>query len=69
MAQKTKHPHDLLLKATLSYPQAIQDFFQAHLPRPIQARINLASIQPGLMPVMSYHRSSNYIMTAYLPVK
>ena len=46
MAQEIYNPHDLFLKATLSSPQAIQDFFQAHLPAHLLKRIDLHTIQP-----------------------
>ena len=46
MAQEIYNPHDLFLKATLSSPQAIQDFFQAHLPAHLLKRIDLHTIKP-----------------------
>ena len=46
MALEINNPHDLFLKATLSSPQASQDFFQAHLPVHLLSRIDLDSIQP-----------------------
>ncbi|XWN34943.1 MAG: Rpn family recombination-promoting nuclease/putative transposase [Roseivirga sp.] len=43
--KKLTSPHDLFLKATLSSPQAMRDFFQAHLPADVLARIDLSTMQ------------------------
>ncbi len=47
MSQKINTPHDLFFRATLNSPQAIKDFFQAHLPQHLRGDIKLASIQPA----------------------
>jgi len=45
MAREIYNPHDLFLKATLSSPQAIQDFFESAFPPELQQRVNPASIK------------------------
>lgn len=48
MAKKIiKNPHDLFLKATLNSPQAIYDFFQAHLPQHLCKDIDINTIVPA----------------------
>ncbi len=45
MSEEINNPHDLLLKATLSSPQAIQELFQAHLPAHLLKRVDKQTIQ------------------------
>ncbi len=45
MAKEINNPHDLFVKASLSNPQAIQEFAQAYFPVEILAKIDLASLQ------------------------
>ncbi|MHB9147471.1 MAG: Rpn family recombination-promoting nuclease/putative transposase [Candidatus Amoebophilus sp.] len=39
------NPHDLLVKATLSHPEAIQEFAKAYFPAAIVERVNLPSLK------------------------
>ena len=47
MAKRIYNPHDLFLKATLSSPRAIQDFFQAYFPMPFRKYADFSSIRPA----------------------
>lgn len=40
-----QNPHDLLVKATLSHPDAIQEFAKAYFPANILERVNLPSLK------------------------
>jgi predicted transposase YdaD len=45
MAEDLTNPHDLLVKATLSNPQALKEFAKAHFPKKILKRIDLNSLK------------------------
>jgi hypothetical protein len=47
VAKRIYNPHDLFLKATLSSPRAIQDFFQAYFPAHLRKYVDFSSIQPA----------------------
>ena len=40
-----QNPHDLLVKATLSHPEAIQEFAKAYFPADILKRVDLPSLK------------------------
>jgi predicted transposase/invertase (TIGR01784 family) len=45
MGKRIQNLHDLFLKATLSSPQAIQDFFQAYFPIQLRKYVDFSSIR------------------------